>query len=140
VVACFKSPVLDSLMDAARAQNFDGAAAVVRIGEADAAVRIAGAPLLPNLNATANVGDAQSGISGVNFASRCSGTFVSHSYDMGRKAAYEADFRGKNLATRRSAVASATQQNRDPRVEGERELSDASVRTASVTPATRCRQ
>ncbi|MBO0710503.1 MAG: TolC family protein, partial [Acetobacteraceae bacterium] len=48
----FRSPELNGLINEARARNFDIAAAIARIRQADAAVRIAGAPLLPTLDAT----------------------------------------------------------------------------------------
>src|ERR1019366_7308180 len=45
----FPSPVLDDLVARARAENFDIQAAAARITQADAALRIAGAPLLPSV-------------------------------------------------------------------------------------------
>src|SRR5882672_3099510 len=50
----FRSPELDALMEQARAQNFDIVAAIARIRQADAQVRIAGASMLPNVTTTAN--------------------------------------------------------------------------------------
>src|SRR5947199_3829963 len=50
---CFRSRELTDLMEQAQAANLDIAAAVARIIEADANARIAGAPLLPNVNLTA---------------------------------------------------------------------------------------
>src|SRR6185437_8207653 len=47
----FKSPQLDDLMSQAQKANDDLAAAVARVREADAQVRIAGAPLFPSLQA-----------------------------------------------------------------------------------------
>lgn len=44
----FKAPELDALIAAAQAANFDLAAALARVDEADAQARIAGAPLLPS--------------------------------------------------------------------------------------------
>ena len=52
----FGSPELNALIDLARKQNFDIAAAIARVRQADAQVRIAGAPLLPTLNGTASAG------------------------------------------------------------------------------------
>src|SRR5438067_10348278 len=51
----FRSAELSDLMDQALAANLDIAAAVARIVEADAQARIAGAALLPSINATADV-------------------------------------------------------------------------------------
>src|SRR6266567_6184744 len=50
----FRSAELTDLMEQAAAANFDIAAAVARIVEADAQARIAGAALLPSINATAS--------------------------------------------------------------------------------------
>ena len=44
----FRSPELNALIEQARAHNFDIAAAIARVRQADAQVRIAGAPLLPD--------------------------------------------------------------------------------------------
>src|SRR5579862_500279 len=46
----FRSPELTSLMEQAIAANLDIAVAIAQIMQADAQVRIAGAPLLPTLN------------------------------------------------------------------------------------------
>jgi multidrug efflux system outer membrane protein len=51
---CFRSSELTDLIEQAQAANLDIAAAVARIIEADANARIAGAPLLPNVNMTAS--------------------------------------------------------------------------------------
>jgi outer membrane protein, multidrug efflux system len=48
----FRSPELTSLMEQASVANFDIAVAIAQIVQADAQVRIAGAPLLPTLNFT----------------------------------------------------------------------------------------
>src|SRR5262245_56069164 len=48
----FDSPELDTLMAEALAANEDIAAAIARIDQARANTRIAGAPLLPNVEAT----------------------------------------------------------------------------------------
>lgn len=52
----FGSPELSALIAAARDGNQDLAAAAARIAQADALVRIAGAPLLPSLAANADAG------------------------------------------------------------------------------------
>ena len=50
----FNSPELNALIEQARAQNFDIAAAIARVRQADAQVRIAGALLLPDFSGTGN--------------------------------------------------------------------------------------
>ena len=56
----FRSPELTSLMEQATTANFDIAVAIAQIVQADANVRINGAPLLPTLdyNASDNVAKA----------------------------------------------------------------------------------
>lgn len=100
----FASPDLNSLIEAARVHNLDIAAALARIRQADAQLRIAGAPLLPTL----------SGSSGANWQHQGAGTSSAigrardlHSYNIGLNAAYEIDFWGKNAASRQAAVANA---------------------------------
>jgi multidrug efflux system outer membrane protein len=113
----FASIDLNALIEQARAQNFDIAAAVARVRQADAQARIAGAALLPTLNAngnaswqhtsiTANRGRSISG-SGSNLFSTSSGAIETHSYSAGLNIAYEVDFWGHNRATLQSAQASA---------------------------------
>jgi outer membrane protein TolC len=102
----FRSPALDRLIAAARADNFDIAAAIARVRQADAQVRIAGAALLPTLDATANAGWQQAGVTrGV--AGSSTRSIQIHSYSLGLNAAYQVDFWGKNRAAQQSAVASA---------------------------------
>ena len=108
----FRSPELNDLIGQARTQNLDIAAAIARVRQADAQVRIAGAPLLPDVNATANASWQHQGLgtgggfNGGGFGgSNASVDF--HSYGIGLSAAYELDFWGRNRAARRSAVASA---------------------------------
>ena len=100
----FNSAQLDDLMAQAQKANDDIAAAVARVREADAQVRIAGAPLFPSLQATgdatrqrAKPANAPSGTPAT--------TFNQFSAQLG--ASYQLDFWGKNLATRRSASFSA---------------------------------
>src|SRR6201990_1700587 len=50
----FRSPELDALIEAARTQNLDIVAAIARIRQADAQVRIAGAAMLPTVTTTAS--------------------------------------------------------------------------------------
>ncbi len=82
--------------------------------QADAQVRIAGAPLLPSISGSGSAawqhegtgaGSAAYGVGLFRGGSNSSIDF--HSYSAGLSAAYELDFWGRNRATRQSAVASA---------------------------------
>ena len=111
----FHSAELNTLIEQARAHNLDIAAAIARVRQADAQVRIAGAPLLPDITGTASASwqheglgtgsSSRFGSSGFGGGSNASIDF--HSYSTGLSAAYELDFWGRNRAARRSAVASA---------------------------------
>jgi outer membrane protein TolC len=110
----FHSPELNHLIGQAEAHNFDIAAAIARIRQADAAVRIAGAPLLPNLNASGSanwqhegIGAFGSGSSALRRGGGSNASFDVHSYSVGLGASYELDFWGRNRASRQAAVASA---------------------------------
>jgi NodT family efflux transporter outer membrane factor (OMF) lipoprotein len=107
----FGSPELNALIDQARVQNFDIQAAIARVRQADAQVRIAGAPLLPTLNGTASAGWQHLGVGTDTTSARGgAGSNASadfRSYSVGLSAAYQIDFWGHNLARRRSAIASA---------------------------------
>ncbi len=104
----FRSPELDSLIRQARTQNFDIAAAIARIRQADAQVRIAGASLLPSLNTNGNASWRRASFAsggggrGLNVA-----PYETHTYSLGLNVAYEADFWGQIRAGRNAAVASA---------------------------------
>ncbi|MEO8715204.1 MAG: efflux transporter outer membrane subunit [Acetobacteraceae bacterium] len=107
----FRSPVLDRLIAAAETGNFDIAAAVARVRQADAAVRVAGASLLPSLNATAGASMTQEGLSSRNLSAGVqrggSGAVTLHNYSVGLNVAYEADFWGRFRDQRNAAVANA---------------------------------
>jgi multidrug efflux system outer membrane protein len=110
----FNSPDLNDLEDQARTQNLDIAAAIARIRQADAQVRIAGAAMLPTAGITGNATWQQVGITQIGLTSGASGRGASttatadlHSYNLGLNVAYEVDFWGKNRAARQAAVASA---------------------------------
>jgi multidrug efflux system outer membrane protein len=103
----FRSPELDRLIEASLGANFDIAAAIARVRQADAQVRIAGAALLPTLDATANTSWQQVGVTrGLGTRSATSSVQI-HNYSLGLNAAYQLDFWGKNRAAQQSAVASA---------------------------------
>jgi outer membrane protein, multidrug efflux system len=108
----FQSPELNTLIDQARTRNFDIAAAIARVRQADAQVRIAGAPLLPNISGNASASWQHQGIGTGGTLVGGNGTgsnasFDFHSYSTGLSASYELDFWGRNRAARQSAVASS---------------------------------
>ncbi|HEX3912401.1 MAG TPA: efflux transporter outer membrane subunit [Steroidobacteraceae bacterium] len=96
----FGSQRLDQLIGEAQKSNDDLAVAIARVREADAQARIAGAPLLPSLDLSADAGRQHGQITGVGLA-----TFNTFNPEL--TAAYELDFWGKNRATRASARATA---------------------------------
>ncbi|HEX3990407.1 MAG TPA: efflux transporter outer membrane subunit [Acetobacteraceae bacterium] len=107
----FASPELNDLIEQARKQNFDIQAAIARVRQADAQVRIAGAALLPTLNGTASADWEHFGLNtGSTSVRRGVGSNASadfRSYSIGLSAAYQVDFWGHNLSHRQSLVASA---------------------------------
>lgn len=108
----FQSRELDSLIEQARTQNFDIAAAIARVRQADAQVRIAGAPLLPTVNGTADASWEHAGLNSGSSSvrSRSSGSNASvdlHSYSLGLNAAYQLDFWGRNRALQQAAISNA---------------------------------
>jgi multidrug efflux system outer membrane protein len=96
----FGSAQLDALIAEAEHGNDDLAAAVARVQEADAQVRIAGAPLLPSLDAGATATRERGKVSGV-------GPRVFDVFNPELTASYELDFWGKNRALRDAARAAA---------------------------------
>ena len=108
----FRSAELDSLIEAARAGNFDIAAAIARIRQADAQVRIAGAALLPHLEATSGASWQHTGLNTGSGSTRArtggsNASVDTRQYRFGLDASYEIDFWGKNQASRASAVSAA---------------------------------
>ncbi len=101
----FGTPQLDDLIAQAEAANYDLAAAVARIRQADAQAQIAGAPLLPSLGAS-------SGLTRERPAPAVSSNHVVRPGDFtvinpALTASYEVDFWGKNRAALEAAQASA---------------------------------
>ncbi|HTH97264.1 MAG TPA: efflux transporter outer membrane subunit [Stellaceae bacterium] len=98
----FGSPELDALEDQARKANFDLAAAMAQVREADGLVKVAGAPLLPAVDLT---GDAQHQRSVSNGGGGGSGdnARVRTDYTLAATASYELDFWGKNRAALEAA-------------------------------------
>jgi NodT family efflux transporter outer membrane factor (OMF) lipoprotein len=96
----FGSAKLDELITAAERSNDDLAAAIARVEEADAQVRIAGAPLLPSLDAGATAARERAQVNG-------EGPKVFNAFSPELSASYELDFWGKNRALRNAARAAA---------------------------------
>lgn len=97
----FGSTQLDDFMVQAKGANDDLAAAIARVQQADAQVRIAGSPLLPNLGIGATASRQRT------FAETGGQTPIYNEYTPQLTASYELDFWGKNRATRDAAVAAA---------------------------------
>lgn len=96
----FGSPRLDQLIIEAERNNDDLAGAMARVEEADAEVRIAGAPLLPTVDLGADVTRERAPVSS-------GGLALSNAFNPQLTASYELDFWGKNRALRAAARASA---------------------------------
>ncbi len=121
----FRSPTLDELEDSARASNQTIAAAVGRVRQADAQVRIAGAALLPTVSTSAgdlyeSVGAgtraSNAGLAGLGGIAGSSAfgsaafsrkSRVIRAYTVTASASYELDFWGRNRALTDAAIASA---------------------------------
>ncbi len=133
----FKSPELDALIATARAYNTDLAAAAARVVQADAQVRISGAPLLPlvqgtggyqyqrsgtgtsrsrggsSLSSLAGVVDPTTGLPVATGSGLSAGSgntpryFDFRTYSTGLQVSYDLDFWGRNRALAEAAQASA---------------------------------
>jgi NodT family efflux transporter outer membrane factor (OMF) lipoprotein len=95
----FSSAPLNALLAEAAAQNLDIAAASARVRQADARARIAGAALLPQVDAVANVDRVSGRAQGVSGSETDWAALLS--------ASYEIDFWGKNHAAAAAARAGA---------------------------------
>ena len=106
----FGSTELTGFVDASQTGNFDIAAAVARIGEADAQAKIAGSTLFPQLEGGASLSRARTGQGPEGGAGQGSNRF-----NPTFLASYEIDFWGKNRALLASAdaLAQATRFDRD---------------------------
>jgi NodT family efflux transporter outer membrane factor (OMF) lipoprotein len=106
----FGSPELDALIAQARAANFDLAAAAARVAQADAQLRIAGAPLLPTVNAQGSESWSRAALQSrtasgsVGFSGRYSEI---RSFRVGPSASWELDIWGRIRANREAAQADA---------------------------------
>jgi outer membrane protein, multidrug efflux system len=107
----FGSPELDGLVVDAQHANYDLGAAMARVREADALTRVAGAALLPSINAGAT-GSSQRVLFPTGHGNRI--TFPE--YDLTLSASYEVDFWGKNQAALHAAQATALASRYDQQV------------------------
>jgi outer membrane protein, multidrug efflux system len=109
----FRSKELTDLIQEAQTSNFDIAVAVARIIQADAASKIAGAALYPNVNLNASATRTRS--SQANDSGGGGGRSERVSYTAFLNASYEIDFWGKNRAISESAqeLAVASRFDRD---------------------------
>jgi multidrug efflux system outer membrane protein len=105
----FRSAELTDLMEQASAANFDIAAAVARIVQADAQARIAGAALLPTLNANLEAQRTRTPatISTGSTSSRRPSAVERSMFTAALNASYQLDFWGKVRAQIRAADYSA---------------------------------
>ena len=129
----FRSAELDGLIATARAYNTDLAAAAARIVQADAQVRISGAPLLPAVNGVAGDTYQRSGTgtsrssgfsrsfataidpvtgaaltgTGASTSSNAQHYFDFRTYSTSLQVSYDVDFWGRNRALAEAAQASA---------------------------------
>jgi NodT family efflux transporter outer membrane factor (OMF) lipoprotein len=108
----FGSEKLDELIAEAQRSNDDLAVAIARVQEADAQARIAGAPLLPSLDFTADATRQRGPISGAGAGAGAgagvgAGRATFNTFNPALAASYELDFWGKNRALRASARATA---------------------------------
>ena len=103
----FRSKELTDLIEESLTSNFDVAAAVARIVQADATSRIAGAALLPlvdlNSSASRSASSRTTRPGGSAFGESFGGGSASSFYSLSLSASYEIDFWGKNRAALRSA-------------------------------------
>jgi NodT family efflux transporter outer membrane factor (OMF) lipoprotein len=96
----FGSATLDELIEQAQRGNDDLGGAIARVQEADAQLRIAGAPLFPFLDFGADATRERAPVTGV-------GPQVFNVYNPQFTASYQLDFWGKNRAARDAARAAA---------------------------------
>lgn len=112
----FRSRELTEIIEQTREANLDIAAAIARIVQADAAARIAGSPLLPNVGLGASAARARSSQSTAGGGS--AGGSERDSLSASLTASYEIDFWGKNRAALRAAEQSAIASRYDSEVVG----------------------
>lgn len=106
----FGSAELNEMIATAQQANADLGAAIARVKEADAQVRVAGAPLLPSIQANGGPSTQQ-------ITSPFNGQQIRYSaYQLGVSASYEVDFWGKNAAALSAAEATAHASRYDEQV------------------------
>ena len=107
----FRSPGLDRFMERAQQANFDIAAALARVRQADAAARIAGAALMPSIQA----GGGRSGFLQPSGGNPDAARARIHSFEAALSASYELDFWGRvaDAAAAARAVAEASRFDRE---------------------------
>jgi NodT family efflux transporter outer membrane factor (OMF) lipoprotein len=106
----FRSRELTALIEEAQQANLDIAAAVGRILQADAQARLAGAPLLPNVDLNADAVRSRASRStraGAGEATVPGGRSERVTYSTSLSASFEIDFWGKNRAALRAAEENA---------------------------------
>ncbi len=108
----FNSQQLDSFIAQAQRENYDLGAAVARVRQADALVRVAGAALLPSLEANGGAASQRTLLPIGGNGSKI--TFPE--YTLGLDASYEIDFWGKNRAALNAAKATALASRYDQQV------------------------
>jgi NodT family efflux transporter outer membrane factor (OMF) lipoprotein len=96
----FGSEKLNELIAEAERNNDDLAVAIARVQEADAQARIAGAPLLPSLDLSADAARQHAQVAG-------GGLRTFNTFSPVLSASYELDFWGKNRALKAAARATA---------------------------------
>jgi multidrug efflux system outer membrane protein len=106
----FGSAELNELMATAQQANADLGAAIARVKQADAQLRIAGAALLPSVQANASPSRQQIVFPTIN------GPIPYTAYTVGISASYEIDFWGKNAAARDAAKAASVASRYDQQV------------------------
>jgi NodT family efflux transporter outer membrane factor (OMF) lipoprotein len=107
----FGSPELDGLIADATAGSFDIQAAIARVRQADAQLRVAGSALLPTVEANAGASWTRSSVTSETFSgtaiSLTQRPYYSRSYNIGPSLSYELDFWGSVRAGQQAAAASA---------------------------------
>src|SRR3954464_12642082 len=99
----FRSAELTKLVEEAESANFDIAAAVARITQADAQSKIVGAALLPAINLNSTAARSRSSQANGGGGGGGGGGSEQSSYNAVLNASYEIDFWGKNRALSRAA-------------------------------------
>lgn len=104
----FQSPDLNHLIADAQSANFDIQAAIARVGQADAQLQIAGAPLLPVIDGSAKQNWQHSSVkSGFSGTQSKGGSIETRTTTVQGSVSFEVDLWGRVRATRDAAEASA---------------------------------